>query len=66
MGIKSWDNSANYWLPVTLGANEATMLDMSTVFGTLANKGISINLNPLLKVTDHNDNVIEEKKKYQA
>ncbi|GDX62215.1 hypothetical protein LBMAG33_5250 [Candidatus Levyibacteriota bacterium] len=62
MGIKSWDNSANYWLPVTLGANEATMLDMSTVFGTLANKGISINLNPLLKVTDHNDNVIEEKK----
>lgn len=62
MGISSLDQENNYYgLSVTLGGMDATMLDMATAYGTVANSGVRTNLNPLLKVTDNAGNVLEEK-----
>lgn len=61
MGIKSWKGPENYGLSITLGAAEATMLDMSTVYGALANGGLKIDLNPILEITDYAGNILEKK-----
>src|SRR5581483_1168715 len=61
MGIKSWGPNDTYGLGVTLGSNDVTMVDMATVFGTLANGGQEVDLNPILSVTDSKGNIIEQK-----
>ncbi len=63
MGIKSWGNPKQYGLSLTLGAADVTMLDMATVYGTLSNQGIEIDLNPILKVTDTKGDILEQKTK---
>lgn len=61
MGIKSWGDPDQYGLSITLGAAEASMVDMATVFGTLANNGTRVDVNPILKITDAKGTIIEEK-----
>ncbi len=61
MGITTWDDPKNYGLSITLGAAEVTMLDLASVYGTLANDGNRVNLSPVLKITDSRNNVLEEK-----
>lgn len=61
MGVSRWGDADQYGLSITLGAAEVTMLDMATVFGTLANGGIRQDINPLVKVTDIRGTVLEEK-----
>jgi membrane peptidoglycan carboxypeptidase len=60
MGVKSWDKPDEYGLSITLGGAEATMLDMATVFGTLAHGGKRTDLNPILSVTDAKGTVLEK------
>lgn len=62
MGIKSWGGAENYGLSITLGSAEVTMTDMATVFGTIANGGVRVDLNPILEVSDYKGNVWEKKK----
>ncbi|MDO8515555.1 MAG: transglycosylase domain-containing protein, partial [bacterium] len=50
MGINSWADATRYGLSLTLGGGEVTMLDMATVYGTLANNGQKIDLNPIVSV----------------
>ncbi len=52
MGIESWNNIQNYGLSITLGGSEVTMLDLATVYGTVANSGRRITLDPILEVKD--------------
>jgi 1A family penicillin-binding protein len=61
MGITTWGDPSNYGLAITLGAADAKMIDMATVYGVLANGGEKVNLNPILKITDSTGNVLEEK-----
>ncbi|MDP3987922.1 MAG: PBP1A family penicillin-binding protein [Candidatus Levybacteria bacterium] len=61
MGIKTWGDPKNYGLSLTLGGGEVTMVDMATVYGVLANQGVRVELNPVLKISDSNGNVLEEK-----
>jgi 1A family penicillin-binding protein len=61
MGITTWGNPNNYGLAITLGAGETKMIDMATVYGTLANGGKKVDLNPILKLTDSEGNILEEK-----
>lgn len=61
MGITTWGDSSQYGLALTLGAAEVKMTDMAVVYGTLANQGERVDLNPILKVTDYNGNVLQEK-----
>lgn len=61
MGISHLLPASNYGLSVTLGSADVTMLDMATAYGTVANLGNRVDLNPILKVTDSEGNVLEEK-----
>ncbi len=61
MGISTWQDPENYGLAITLGAAEAKMTEMATVYGTLANKGKKVELNPILKITNYQGAILEEK-----
>lgn len=62
MGITTWKDPDSYGLAITLGAGDVKMIDMATVYGVLANEGVRVDLNPILKLTDSMGNVLEEKK----
>lgn len=61
MGIKSWNGKGQYGLPITLGSAEVTMLDLASVYDTVANGGVRLDVNPILKITDYKGAVLEEK-----
>lgn len=61
MGLSHLQDANKYGLAATLGGVDATMLDMATVYGTIANSGNRMDLNPILKVTDSKGNILEEK-----
>lgn len=61
MGIDNWSVSDNYGLSITLGAAEVTMTDMAEVYGTLANEGERINLDPIVEVKDYKNTVYQQK-----
>ncbi len=63
MGITTWNDPKRYGLSITLGGAEITMLDMTTVYGVLANNGVRLDVNPILKITDGRGNVLEQKDK---
>jgi penicillin-binding protein 1C len=60
MGIKSWKDPNRFGLSLTLGGGDVTMLDMARVFGTLANGGREMELQPILEVTDYTGHVLEK------
>lgn len=66
MGISHLGSASDYGLSVTLGAAEVTMLDMATAYGTLANNGTRVDLNPILEVTDYKGNILEKKENPQG
>lgn len=61
MGITTWGDPSQYGLSITLGAAEVKMTDMATVYGTVANLGKKVSLDPLLKVTDYQGNILYRK-----
>jgi len=61
MGITTWKDPQNYGLSLTLGAAEVKMTDMATAYGTIANLGKKVEINPLLKVSDYSGNVLFQK-----
>ncbi len=61
MGMKNWKDPSQYGLSITLGAAEATMIDMANLYATEANQGMHVGIDPLLKVTDGKGNVLTEK-----
>ncbi|MDE2590405.1 MAG: penicillin-binding protein [Patescibacteria group bacterium] len=61
MGLSHLGDPSQYGLSATLGAVNTTMVDMATVYGTIANEGKRVDLNPILKVTDNKGTVYEEK-----
>ncbi len=50
MGITTWQDPTRFGLALTLGSGEVTMHDMAQVYGTFANQGETVPLNPLLYV----------------
>jgi len=59
MGIKGWTDPSRYGLSLTLGGGEVTMMEMATAFGTFANSGVTVPLNPILKVETHTNQILE-------
>lgn len=60
MGINTFNDPNRYGLSLTLGGGEVTMLEMAQAYGVFANGGYKIDLQPILKVTDKNNKVLEE------
>ncbi len=50
MGITTWQDRKRFGLSLTLGSGEARMVDMATVYSSFANKGVSMQLNPILEI----------------
>ncbi len=61
MGITTWGDPQNYGLAITLGAADTKMVDMATVYGTLANGGVRVDVNPIIKITDYKGDILEQK-----
>lgn len=61
MGVKSWENIPPIGLSLTLGGAEVTMLDMSRVFGTIANMGVRRELKFIREIKDSTDKVITKR-----
>ncbi len=53
MGITTWQDRKRFGLSLTLGGGEVRMIDMTEVYGTLANQGIHTDINPILEVRDY-------------
>ncbi len=50
LGITTWEDSSRFGLSLTLGSGEVTMRDMAQVYGTFANQGVTVPVNPILHV----------------
>ncbi len=48
------------YLPVAIGAAEATLLEMTSAYSAFANQGVRVTPMPILQVTDRDGNVLEE------
>jgi len=53
LGITTWENRSRFGLSLTLGGGEVKMIDMAVVYGTLANLGQRVDLNPILEVKNY-------------
>lgn len=53
MGITTWDDPSRFGLSLTLGGGEVKMTDLAVAYGTLANMGTRVDLNPILEVKDY-------------
>jgi 1A family penicillin-binding protein len=66
MGISTWKSPENYGLALTLGSAEVRMTEMAELYGSLANKGKRVELNPIQKVVNYQGQVLEEKGKVRG
>ncbi|PIT89010.1 MAG: hypothetical protein COU27_02485 [Candidatus Levybacteria bacterium CG10_big_fil_rev_8_21_14_0_10_36_7] len=61
MGISSWKIPNDYGLSITLGGADVTMIDLATAFGTIANQGSRVDLDPILEIKDSSGNTVYKK-----
>jgi penicillin-binding protein 1C len=61
LGISSWKNVTNYGVSITLGGADVRMTDLVTAYGTIANGGERIDLDPILEVKNSYGETIYEK-----
>jgi len=60
LGITTWQDRSRFGLSLTLGGGEVTMLDMASAYGVFATGGYKVPVNPIIKVTDYQGNVLYE------
>jgi len=64
LGITTLTRPASFYrLPLVLGSGEVTLLDLTSAYGTFANKGYSIAPTMVLKATDSQSRIIEENRR---
>lgn len=54
LGISTWSDTTRYGLSMTLGSLEVKMTDMAVLYGTFANNGLTVPLNPIVKIEKTN------------
>jgi len=59
LGIETFTRP-DYGLSLTLGGGEVTLLDLTSAFGTFANGGLRQDPVAILRITDHQGNLVEE------
>ena len=64
LGITSFTDPKNYGLALTLGGAEVKMIEMMGVYDTLSQVGTYHPPTPILKVTDSENNILEEYQDY--
>lgn len=66
MGITTWDDSSRFGLSLALGAGEVKMVDMAVAYGAFANGGYRADLNPIMRVTNHQGETLQSNPCLQA
>lgn len=59
LGITTWEDSSRFGLALTLGGGDIKMVDMAVAYGTFANLGHKVNLQPILQVTDSHGKILQ-------
>jgi len=59
MGITSWTDPKRYGLSLTLGGGEVRMVDMNVAYGTFANYGKKVNLQPISRIVNYKGQELE-------
>jgi len=62
MGITTWGDKERFGYSLTLGGGDVKMIDLALVFGTLANLGEKVELDPILYVSDYKGRVLKDYK----
>ncbi len=52
MGVTTWRDRKRLGLSLTLGGGEVLMTELSQIYGTFANQGETVTLNPILEIKD--------------
>ncbi|MCX6725974.1 MAG: transglycosylase domain-containing protein [Candidatus Shapirobacteria bacterium] len=60
MGITTWTDRSRFGLSLTLGGGEVKMVDMNVVYGTLANMGTRVDLQPILEIKNYKGEILEK------
>ena len=63
LGINSFDKPERYGLSLTLGGGEVKMIEMMSVYGTFSQSGIRFDSEPIMKVLDPQNVVLEDNSK---
>jgi 1A family penicillin-binding protein len=58
VGITTWADRSRFGLSLTLGGGEVTMAELSQLYGSFANDGQLVQLNPLLEVRNYKGEVL--------
>lgn len=58
VGITGWTDRKRYGLALTLGGGEVKMTEMAQLYGTFANNGKTVALNPILEVKNQQGDVL--------
>ncbi len=64
MGINSLNDPSRYGLTLVLGGGEVSLLELVSAYAVFANDGKVNQYNPILRVEDSDDNVLEEHTSY--
>ncbi len=60
MGIDTWNDRSRFGLSLTLGGGEVKMTDMAELYGTFANNGQTVELNPILLIKNSEGKILYE------
>lgn len=63
MGITTWGERSRFGLSLTLGGGEVKMIDMNVAYGTLANLGEKVDLNPILEIKNYKGESLQKNPK---
>jgi 1A family penicillin-binding protein len=71
LGITSWEDQNRFGLSLALGSGEVKMTEISQAYGTLANLGEEVKINPILEINNYlgekiYTKEIEKEKKVEA
>lgn len=58
LGVTTWKDRNRFGLALTLGAGEVPMNELAQIYGTFANHGYTIPLNPILQIKDAEGRVL--------
>lgn len=58
IGISTWKDRSRFGLSLTLGGGEVLMTEMAELYGSFANQGRKVDLNPILEIKDNQGKVL--------
>jgi len=58
MGITTWEDKNRFGLSLTLGGGETKLIDLATVYSTIANYGVKVDPVAILEIKNYKDKIL--------